>query len=371
MKNWAIRLWQEIRRSWRFILLPKRPSQLIRQGVVLGLVGLLLSQAIAACEAPKASPNAKNIELILVGYAVPKAAHDAIIAKFVEKWKQEHNGQTVSFLQSYGASGTQTRAVIEGLDADIVHLAIGADINKLASVGLVSPDWSKRLPNDSVPAETVAAIITRAGNPKGLKTFGDLARDDIKWVTPNPKTSGGARWNYYALFNYAKQTGKDPNQTQAFVTQAFKNVAALTRDARESMDAFAQQGQGDALVNYENEVILARKKGKKLDFVIPDVNISIDTPVAVLDKNVDKHGNREAAEAFAKFLFTPEAQREFAKLGFRPLGSVAQEPEFIQQFPKIKQLIRIQQYGGWEEAQKTFDEGGVFDQIEVAIAQQQ
>ncbi len=345
--------------------------------VSLFVVGAALSFAVAACSpgtnttSNSASPTGgaspvaqqkQEVELTLVGYAVPKAAHDAIIPKFAEQWKQEH-GQTVTFKQSYGGSGSQTRAIIDGLEADVVHLAIGADVNKLVKAGFVNEDWTKRVPNNGIVGETVAAIITREGNPKNIKSFADLARDDVKWVTADPKTSGGARWNYYALWNYAKKTGGDDAKAKDFVSKAYKNVAVLAKDARESTDAFAKQGQGDALVNYENEVILAKQKGEKLDYVVPDINISIDTPTAVVDKNVDKHGTREVAQAFVEYLFTPEAQKEFAKVGFRPLGDLGKEKEFVEQFPAVKQLGKIEEYGGWKEAQKTFDDGGTFDQI--------
>ncbi len=355
------------------MVLPSRSFSSVRRSLALGLVSLVLTLSIAACGGNTSSSSSnsgnKDIELTLVGYAVPKAAHDAIIPKFVEQWKKDHAGQKVTFKQSYGGSGTQTRAVVDGLEADVVHLAIGADVNKLVKAGLVKEDWTTRAPNNGIVGETVAAIITREGNPKGIKTFADLGRDGIKWVTANPKTSGGARWNYYALWSYAKKTGGDEAKANEFVSKAFKNVVVLAKDARESIDAFAKQGQGDALVNYENEVILANQKGAKLEFVIPEVNISIDTPVAVVDKNVEKHGNKEAAEAFVKFLFTPEAQREFAKVGFRPLGDVAKEPEIAKQFAPVKQLAKISEYGGWKEAQKVFEDGGAFDKIEAAIGQ--
>ncbi len=341
--------------------------------VSLFLIGAVLSVAVAACSggntpSTTASPGGaspasaqKDVELTLVAYAVPKAAHDAIIPKFVEKWKAE-KGQNVTFKQSYGGSGSQTRAIIDGLEADVVHLAIGADVNKLVKSGFVNENWTK-LPNKGIVGETVAAIITREGNPKGIKTFADLTKEGVKWVTADPKTSGGARWNYYALWNYAKKTGADDAKALEFITKAFKNVAVLAKDARESTDAFAKQGQGDALVNYENEVILAKQKGEKLDFVVPEINISIGTPTAVVDKNVDKHGTREVAQAFVEYLFTPEAQREFAKVGFRPLGDLGKEKEFVDQFPPVKQLGNIEEYGGWKEAQKAFEDGGAFDQI--------
>ncbi len=353
---------------------PRKSFISTRRSMLLWLASLVLTVSISACGGANTSSSSgsavgKEIELTLVGYAVPKAAHDAIIPKFVEQWKKDHGGQTITFKQSYGGSGTQTRAVVDGLEADVVHLAIGADLNKLVKAGLVKEDWTTRTPNNGIVGETVAAIITRPGNPKGIKTFADLARSDVKWVTPNPKTSGGARWNYYALWDYAKKTGADDTKAKEFVTKAFKNVVVLAKDARESTDAFAKQGQGDALVNYENEVILARQKGQRLDFVIPEINISIDTPVAVVDKNVEKHGTKEAAEAFVKFLFTPEAQREFAKSGFRPLGDVAKEPEIAKQFAPVKQLSKISEYGGWKEAQKTFEDGGIFDAIEASMGQ--
>lgn len=348
--------------------------------VSLFLVGAALSVAVAACSgnnsastdpsptggASPASAQKQDVELTLVGYAVPKAGHDAIIPAFQKKWQAEH-GQNVTFKQSYGGSGSQTRAIIDGLEADVVHLAIGADVEKLVKAGFVNENWTKRVPNNGIAGETVAAIITREGNPKNIKTFADLTRDDVKWVTADPKTSGGARWNYFALWNYAKKTGADDAKAQEFVTKAYKNVAVLAKDARESTDAFAKQGQGDALVNYENEVILAKQKGEKLDYVVPEVNISIDTPVAVVDKNVDKHGTREVAQAFVEYLFTPEAQRELAKAGFRPLGDLGKEKSFVDQFPPVKQLGKIDEYGGWQEAQKIFEDGGTFDQVRAQL----
>lgn len=348
--------------------------------VSLFLMGAVLSLTVAACSggntsstsssSPGASPASaqkQDVELTLVAYAVPKAAHDAIIPKFQEKWKAE-KGQNVTFKQSYGGSGSQTRAIIDGLEADVVHLAIGADVNKLVKAGFVNENWTQRVPNNGNVGETVAAIITREGNPKSIKTFEDLTKPDVKWVTADPKTSGGARWNYFALWNYAKKQGADDAKALEFVTNAYKNVVVLAKDARESTDAFAKQGQGDALVNYENEVILAKQKGEKLDYVIPDVNISIDTPTTIVDKNVDKHGTREVAEAFVEYLFTPDAQREFAKVGFRPLGDLGKEKEFVEQFPPVKTLGRIDEFGGWKEAQKVFEDGGDFDKIRTQIA---
>ncbi len=348
----------------------------------LFIVGVTLSVTIAACSngsgtnsttaSPGGSPvsqNQKDIELTLVGYAIPKPAHDAIIPKFVEQWKKDHGGQTVTFKQSYGGSGTQTRAIIDGLEADIAHLALAGDTNKLVKAGLVSADWATKVPNNGIVAKTVAVITTREGNPKNIKSFNDFARDDVKWVTANPKTSGVARWNFLALWNASLKSGADEPKATEFVTKAFKNVAVLTKDAREATDAFAKQGQGDALINYENEIILANSKGEKLEYTVPDVNISIDTPVSIVDKNVDKHGTREVAEAFVKFLFTPEAQQEFVKLGYRPIDSAAAgQKENTDKFPAVKTLGTIKDYGDWDNFQKKFfDDGGVFDKIEASI----
>jgi sulfate transport system substrate-binding protein len=361
MKFGQARQWGGVAQSLRFLWNPRS----VRKSVSLFAIGAMLSVTIAACGGNNASTSSgsKDVELTLVGYAVPKAAHDAIIPKFVEQWKKE-KGQTVTFTQSYGGSGSQTRAIVDGLGADIAHLALAADTDKLVKAGLVNPEWQAKTQNGGTVAKTVAAIVVRPGNPKNIKTFQDLARDDVKWVTPDPKTSGGARWNFIALWNDAlKRNNGDETKAKEFVAKAYKNVVVLAKDAREATDAFAKQGQGDALINYENEVILAKQQGAKLDYVAPETNISIDTPVAVVDKNVDKHGTREVAEAFVKFLFTPEAQAEFVKLGFRPLDTATTTKENTDKFPTVKNLATIKDFGGWSEVQtKFFADGAVFDQ---------
>ncbi len=351
----------------------------LKSFVSLFLASALLSIALAACsggdgsnsstEAPAASPAAatnKDVQLTLVSFAVTKAAHEAIIPKFVEQWKKDHN-QTVTFKQSYGGSGSQTRAIIDGLEADIVHLALAGDTSKIEKAGLIQSGWEKEVPNNGIVSKSVAAIITRPGNPKGIKTWEDLVKGDVKLITADPKTSGIAKWNFLALWNSVIKTGGDDAKATEFVTKVYNNVPILTKDAREATDAFAKQGQGDVLINYENEVILAQQKGEKVDYVIPDVNISIDNPVAVVDTNVDKHGNREVAEGFVKFLYTPQAQEEFVKLGFRPANEeVAQSKSATDKFPKVKTLGTVQDFGGWEEIDKKFfADGGVFDKIQA------
>lgn len=309
----------------------------------------------------------KTVELTLVSFVVTKAAHEQIIPKFVEKWKKERN-QTVLFNRSYGPSGSQTRAVIDGLEADVVHLALALDINKIEKAGLIQPGWEKEAPNNAIVSKSVVAIVTRPGNPKNIKTWEDLAREGVSLITADPRTSGVARWNFLALWNSAIKAGKNEAQALDFVTKVYKNVPILARDAREASDIFFKQEQGDALINYENEIILAAQRGKQLPYIIPEVNISIDNPIAIVDKNVDKHGNREVAEAFVQYLFTPEAQQEFAKIGFRPVNaSVAENKEFSEKYPAVKNLATVQEYGGWEKIQKKFfADGAIFDQIQSA-----
>jgi sulfate transport system substrate-binding protein len=342
----------------------------VKRWVALFLVSLSLVVLAAACGPNQtASDNTTGtnqakpeVELTLASFAVTKSAHDAIIPKFQEKWQKEHN-QTVSFRATYGGSGSQTRAVIDGLEADVVHLALATDVDQIAKAGLTSPDWSQKTPNNGIVNHSVAALITRQSNPKGIKTWSDLAKPGVTFITANPKTSGGARWNFLGLWGSVTQTGGTPEQAKAFLTTALKNVPVLAKDARESTDVFAKQGQGDALLNYENEVILANRNNENLSYVIPEVNISIDIPVAVVDQNLDKHGTREVAQAFVEFLYTPEAQREFAQAGFRSVDPSI-NTEFTQQFPPIKTLFTVADLGGWEKVnQEFFLPGALFDQI--------
>lgn len=381
-----MRVWQRIT---QLITSFKRGQQLsnylqlssFKSFVSLFLVGVSLSVVIAACgggntndstASPAASGSSSpvaaktgDVELTLVSFAVTRAAHEAIIPKFVEKWQKEHN-QKVTFNQSYGGSGSQTRAVIDGLEADVTHLALALDTKKIEKAGLIEPGWEKEAPNGGIVSKSVAAIVTREGNPKGIKDWADLAKDGVQVITANPKTSGGARWNFLVLWGAITRTGGDDAKAQDFLTKVFKNVPILPKDAREASDVFYKQGQGDALINYENEVVLAGQNGEKLPYIIPEVNISIDNPIAVVDKNVDKHGTREVAQAFVEFLYTPESQREFAKVGFRPVDPGVGE-ETAKQYTKLKTLFTVQDLGGWDTIQKKFfEDGAVFDKIQAA-----
>ncbi len=338
----------------------------VRGFVSLFLVGASLSMAIAACSASNADTSRRDVKLSLVSYSVTKAAHDQIIPKFVEKWKKEHN-QNVTFEQSYGGSGSQAAAVIDGSqEADVVHLALPLDIQKIEQAGLIEPGWEREAPKGGVVTRSVAAIVTRPGNPKGIDTWADLAKDGVKLIAANPKTSGIAIWEFLALWGSVTQTGGDEATAQDYTTKVYKNAPVLTKDAREASDLFFKQNQGDVLVNYENEVILAELNGSKMPYTIPDVNISIDNPVTLVDKNVDKHGTREIAQAFVDFLYTAEAQQEFAKLGYRPVNpSVV--AEVASKYPPIKTLFTVQDLGGWDIVQKQFfTDGATFDKIQAA-----
>lgn len=362
-------------KSSRFSTALLLPTRLLKQRsakafTLLFASGLGLSLLLPACApsasnttaSPASNQSQEPAELTLVSYAVTQAAYEKIIPAFTAKWKAEHN-QDVTFDQSYGGSGSQSRAVASGLEADVVALALAPDITKIEKAGLIEPGWETEAPNNSIVTKSVAALVTREGNPKGIKTWADLSKDGVEVITANPKTSGGARWNFMALWGSVTKTGGDEAKAKEFSSQVFANVPVLPKDAREATDVFFKQGKGDVLINYENEMILAEQNGEKLPYTVPDVNVSIDNPVAVVDENVDKHGTREVAEAFVEYLSTPEAQREFVKVGFRPVDpTVAQE--VADQYPTIKTLFTAEEMGGWDTIdQQFFADGSAFDQV--------
>ncbi len=327
--------------------------------VGLGLSWLIPQPAIS-------QPKPKDVELTLVSFAVTKSAYEKIVPGFVAKWKRENN-QNVTISQSYGGSGSQTRAVISGLEADVVHLSLAYDTDRIQEAGLIKQGWEREVPNNGIVSKSVAALVMRVGNPKKIQGWADLAKPGIKVITANPKTSGVARWNFLALWGSVTRNGGNEQAARTFVSQVYKNVPVLPKDAREASDVFYKQNQGDVLINYENEILLAKQKGETEPFIIPQVNISIDNPVAVVDKYAAKHGTTKVAEAFVKYLYTPEAQREFAKVGFRPVNSTV-AGEFSSQFPRIGKLFTIADVGGWNGVQKKFfADNAMFDQIENAL----
>ncbi|MEI7027954.1 sulfate ABC transporter substrate-binding protein [Paenibacillus sp. y28] len=314
----------------------------------------------------KAASSAKPpVELLNVSYDPTRELYDKFNKAFVKHW-QEKNGQTVTIKQSHGGSGAQARSVIDGLQADVVTLALGYDIDAIQGVGLLNKDWQSKLKDNSSPYTSTIVFLVRKGNPKGIKDWDDLLKPGVSVVTPNPKTSGGARWNYLAAWGYAlKKNNNEEAKAQEFVTQLFKNVPVLDSGARGATTTFVEKGIGDVLIAWENEAFLSiNELGKdKFEIVVPSISILAEPPVAVVDKTVDKRGTREVAQAYLEYLYSEEGQTIAAQNYYRPrLESVA--AKFKDQFPKIDLLTIDKDFGGWQTAQKKhFNDGGVFDQI--------
>ncbi len=309
---------------------------------------------------------AKDITLLNVSYDPTRELYDAINPAFIADYKAK-TGDTVTIRQSHGGSGKQARSVIDGLEADVVTLALAYDIDEIAARAKLLPaDWQKRLPYNSSPYTSTIVLLVRKGNPWKIKDWGDLAKPGIQVITPNPKTSGGARWNYLAAWAWAlRQPGGSEATARAFVTRVYKNVTVLDTGARGSTTTFTQRGIGDVFISWENEARLAIKElgADKFEIVYPSVSILAEPPVALIDKNVDKKGTRAAAEAYLKFLYTKPAQETIAQNFYR-----ANDPEVVAkyaaQFPKIPLVTVDEVFGGWRKAQAThFADGGIFDQI--------
>ncbi|MCC5606115.1 sulfate ABC transporter substrate-binding protein [Nostoc sp. CHAB 5834] len=365
MQSYVMKAWQTIQLSYQHTIRNWLNKRTVQSFVSLFLIGTFLSIAVASCSG-SSSASKNDVKLKLVSFSVTKAAHDQIIPKFVESWNKEHN-QNVTIEATYGGSGAQAATVIDGSqEADIVHLALPLDVIKIQQADLIKSGWETRYPRNGIVSKSVAAIVTREGNPKNIQTWADLAKDDVKIIAANPKTSGIAIWEFLAFWSSVSLTGGDETAALDYVTKVYKNIPVLTKDAREASDSFFQKGEGDVLINYENEVILAQIGGLKLPYVIPQVNISIDNPVALVDKNVDKHGTREVAQAFVNFLYSTEAQREFAKLQYRPVNPTVTQ-EVASKQPPIQTLFTSQDLGGWELIQKKFfEDGAIFDKVQAA-----
>lgn len=341
-----------------FILL----SSVLTAASLSGSIPLISRSALAAPREVIAQ-NQKKVEITLVSYAVTKVAFDKIIPKFTADWKKK-TGQDVTIKSSYGGSGSQTRAVIDGLQADVIALALASDHTKIQKAGLIKPGWEKEAPNNAIVTTSVIALETRDGNPKKIQNWKDLARSGVSVITANPQTSGGAKWNFLGIWGAEIRSGKNEAQARNFATQVYKNVPILPKDAREASDTFYKKKQGDVLINYENEVILAAQRGQtKPSYVIPSPNIKIEGPVAVVDTIVDKRGTRKVSEAFVSYLFTPDSQRQFASVGFRPVNSTVAK-EVGGRFPKVSNLFTVKDLGGWDSVDKKFfSDGGVFGKI--------
>jgi sulfate/thiosulfate-binding protein len=304
--------------------------------------------------------------LLNVSYDPTREFYEAYNEAFAAHWKEE-TGEDITIETSHGGSGKQARAVIDGLEADVVTLALAYDIDQIAEQGgLIAPDWQKRLPHNSSPYTSTIVFLVRKGNPKGIHDWPDLVKDGVQVITPNPKTSGGARWNYLAAWGHAlKQQGGDEAKAQEFVGKLFKNVPVLDTGARGSTTTFVQRGIGDVLLAWENEALLAIKElGEgQVEIVVPSLSILAEPPVAVVDEVVDDKGTRKQAEAYLNYLYSPEGQELAAQHFYRPTDpKVAAAHE--KDFPKVATFTIGELFGSWKEAQqKHFSDGGVFDQI--------
>jgi sulfate/thiosulfate transport system substrate-binding protein len=333
--------------------------QYIRAGA-----SLLAVVAVAALIGVR--PAAAQQSLLNVSYDPTRELYAAVGRAFAERWKAQ-TGETIAIRTSNGGSGAQARAVIDGLEADIVTLALAWDIDAIAERAHLLPiDWQRRLPDNSSPCTSTIVFLVRKGNPKQIKDWDDLAKPGLKVITPNPKTSGGARWNYLAAWGYAlKKDGNDPQKARDFVKALYANVPILDTGARGATMTFAQRRQGDVLIAWENEAFLAVNEfGRdKMEIVVPSVSILAEPAVALVDANVDRHGTRKAAEAYLAFLYTPEGQELAARNFYRPrLAEVA--ARHADQFPQIPLFTVDEVFGGWRKAQAThFADGGIFDQI--------
>jgi sulfate/thiosulfate-binding protein len=313
----------------------------------------------------EANKAAKPVELLNVSYDPTREFYEQFNKSFAAYWEKQ-TGQKVTIKQSHGGSGAQSRAVIDGLEADVVTLALAYDIDAIAKTGKISADWQKRLANNSSPYTSTIVFLVRKGNPKGIKDWDDLVKKGVSVITPNPKTSGGARWNFLAAWGYAlKQNNGDEQKAKEFVKKLYKNVPVLDSGARGSTTTFTEKGIGDVLLAWENEAYLAMNQlGKdQYEIVYPSISILAEPPVTVVDEVAKKHGTEKVAKAYLDYLYSPVGQEIAAKNYYRPRDKQVAE-KYHSQFPDINLFTIDELFGGWTKAQKTyFADGGVFDQI--------
>lgn len=327
---------------------------------------LVMLAVASALMATSPGTGAAAATLLNVSYDPTRELYREFDAAFSKHWK-EQTGEAVTIRMSHGGSGRQARAVIEGLEADVVTLALEADIDAIAEkTGKIPANWRGRLPNNNAPYTSTIVFLVRKGNPKDIQDWGDLIRDGIEVITPNPKTSGGARWNFLAAWAWAeKQFGGDEQKAEDYVTTLFKHVPVLDTGARGSTTTFVGRGIGDVLLAWENEAFLALKElgPDKFDIVVPSISIKAEPPVALVDGNADAHGTRELARAYLEYLYSDVGQQIAAKNYYRPFKPELANPEDIQRFPEVE-LVGIEAFGGWAKAQpRFFGDGGVFDKI--------
>jgi sulfate transport system substrate-binding protein len=325
----------------------------------------LLSSAVVALGALTAAASAADLTLLNVSYDPTREFYSELNAAFAAKWETE-TGKSLQIKQSHGGSGKQARSVIDGLEGDVVTLALAYDIDAIADAGLIDKDWQAKLPDHSAPYTSTIVFLVRKGNPKQIHEWADLVKPEIQVITPNPKTSGGARWNFLAAWGDAlDKNGGDEAAAKAFVTELYKHVPVLDSGARGSTITFVERGIGDVLLAWENEAFLAVKElgPDKLDIVVPPRSILAEPPVAIVDQVVDAHGTRAVAEAYLQYLYAPEGQELAAKHYYRPRQAEV-AAKYADQFPKIELFTIDEKFGGWRAAQeKFFADGGVFDEI--------
>ena len=323
-----------------------------------------ISAALAATTAQA------DVTLLNVSYDPTRELYQDVNAAFARQWKAK-TGENVTIKQSHGGSGKQARTVIDGLDADVVTLALASDINAIADVARLLPtDWQARLPHHSTPYTSTIVFLVRKGNPKGIRDWDDLAKPGVAVITPNPKTSGGAQWNYLAAWAYAKRRYGSDDSARDFVTRVYRNVPVLDSGARGATTTFVERGVGDVLLAWENEAMLARKAlgADRFEIVVPPLSILAEPPVAVVDRNVDRKGTRKVAEAYLQFLYTDEAQEIAARNFYRPTDPTV-AARYASQFPRLALVTIDGAFGGWRNATKThFADGGTFDQIYLPVA---
>lgn len=326
---------------------------------------VVLAAGILITGLPAASAADKKVTLLNVSYDPTRELYQEINEAFAKKWK-EQTGETIKFQQSHGGSGKQARAILDGLDADVATLALGYDIDTLAAKGgLVPANWQQKLPFNSAPYTSAIVFLVPKGNPKQIKDWDDLVKPGMQVITPNPKTSGGARWNYLAAWAYAKKKfGSDETKIAEFVGDLYKNVAVLDTGARGATTTFVERGIGDVLIAWENEAFLIINEiGKdRFEIVVPSVSILAEPPVTVIEKFAKKHGTEKAAKAYLDFLYSEEGQEIIAKHYYRPRSETV-KAKYAGRFPKLE-LVTIEDFGGWKKAQNDhFADGGYFDKI--------
>jgi sulfate/thiosulfate transport system substrate-binding protein len=339
------------------------------------LVALFLLTLLAACSSPAGGNTGtgaagEQVKLTLGAYTTPREAYRELIPIFQKQW-EEKTGQEVVFEESYLGSGAQSRAIVEGFEADVVALSLEADVNRIADAGLITHDW-KSGPYKGMVSDSIVSFAVRTGNPLGIQDWADLAKPGVKILTPNPKTSGGAMWNILGLYGAAQRgyvegvPAGDEAAAQAFLLAVLNNVTVMDKAARESITNF-EKGIGDVAITYENEVLVGQQADQAYDLVIPRSTILIENPLAVVDAYVDKHGTREVAEAFVEFLFSREAQEVFARYGLRSVDPQVAEAT-AGQYPPVEDLFTIEHFGGWAEATPAFfGDQGIYTQAASQI----